>query len=93
MSQRLRKALADAGGSATIIFSESGVDTKTPHTAGHFDWEAVRSASTIGEGLLVALGRTTTFISRRNFESDAEYTRALTMIGDKLGPRAKLSVR
>ena len=74
-----------------MTFSASGLDTKSLHTSAHVDWEAVKSVCTVREGLLLKAGRLTSFISRRNFESDAEYERLLDLIGSKLGARAELS--
>jgi len=91
LARRLAKNINPSG--SEVTFSANGLDTKSQHTAAHIDWEAVKSVRTVREGLLLEAGRSMVFISRRNFESDAEYDRALALIGSKLGARAELSER
>jgi hypothetical protein len=91
LARRLGKNVTPGG--SEVTFSANGLDTKSQHTSAHIDWEAVKSVRTVHEGLMLQAGRVTTFISRRNFESDAEYDRALVLIGSKLGTRAELSER
>lgn len=91
LARRLGKTMTPGG--SELTFSASGLDSKSAHVTAHVDWEAVKSARVVPEGLLLQAGRSTVFISKRNFECDAEYGRALALIGAKLGARAALSER
>jgi len=88
MAKRIEKTLAAEPGERVLTFSTNGVDSKTPHSAAHVDWTAVKGARTVPEGLLLHIGRTNFFVSKRNFASQAEYERAVELIGGKIGARA-----
>ena len=88
MAKRIEKTLAAEPGERALTFSTQGVDSKTPHTEAHVDWTAVKGARTVPEGLLLHIGRTRFFVSKRNFASPAEYDRAIQLIGSMIGARA-----
>jgi hypothetical protein len=87
MAKLVEKRLTEGRGQV-LTFSERGVDVKGPHTQAHLDWEAVKGANTVREGLLLQLGRSTVFISKRNFASDDEYSQALDLVRKMLAARS-----
>ncbi len=88
MVKRIEKTLAAEPGERVLTFSTNGVESKTPHSEAHVDWTAVKGARTVPEGLLLHIGRTNFFVSKRNFASRSEYEHALELIGSKIGARA-----
>jgi len=76
-----------AGVQRSMTFSTTGIDTKSEHTSSHFDWEAVARAQRIPEGLLIHVGRATTFVARREFESEGDFDRAVGLFRGGLGPK------
>jgi hypothetical protein len=87
MAKMIEKRLAEGVGQV-VTLSERGVDVKGPHTQAHLDWEVVKGADTVREGLLLQLTRSTVFISKRNFESEDEYSRALDLVRKMLATRS-----
>lgn len=62
-----------------LTISASGIDTKSDHASAHFDWAALSVAQRLPTGLTYQIGGTTYYVSATEFESIAEFDRAVAI--------------
>jgi hypothetical protein len=87
LRRQFEKIAAEGGATKTMTFSRAGLDTTSAHSAAHFDWQAIKSVRPIDSGLIIRVGRTMLFVSKKSFDSAAEYDKTLQLFAEMLGMR------
>ena len=67
--------------------SDAGLDVEGAHSRAHFDWSALSDGRRIPEGIVFRIGRLWTYVALREFESDADFERALLFFRTGLGAK------
>jgi hypothetical protein len=89
LRRNFEKVAAEGGATKTMTFSRAGIDTPSVHSSAHFDWEAVKSVRRVENGFIMQVGRTMLFVSKKSFDSAAEYDQTLQLFAEMLGTRNK----
>jgi hypothetical protein len=83
------KASIEKAGPIEAVFSEDTIEFREAHRSVRREWNNVKWARRIPEGVLMHIGSKQVFYSRTYF-ADGDFDRFMDLLRDKLGARAKV---
>lgn len=76
-----------SGVQTSMTFSDAGVELQGAHSRAHFDWAGIAEGRKIPEGILFRIGRVSTYVATREFDSDDDFERVLALFRTNLGAK------